>query len=134
MVHAVSDPRETFIKRNCLHVHEEHCSQCDEIRIVLDEINEFVKQASFDSEDDRDEVLYITKHSMGWKGPADRTAATIKGHITRYVNEGNDVTNAKEMEKAMLSDGGLQGIRVIIIIIIFDISIALLTIKDQCMC
>lgn len=26
---------------------------------------------------------------QGGKGPADRMAATIKGHITRFINEGN---------------------------------------------
>ena len=40
-------------------------------------------------------------------------AATIKGHISRYVNEGNNVTNAREMEEAVLSHGGLPGIRVV---------------------
>ena len=42
-------------------------------------------------------------------------AATIKGHITRFVNEGNNVTNVKEMEKAILSHGGLPGIRVAVL-------------------
>ena len=50
---------------------------------------------------------------QGGKGPADRMAATIKGHISRYVNEGNNVTNAREMEDAVLSHGGLPGIRVV---------------------
>ena len=40
-------------------------------------------------------------------------AATIKGHISRYVNEGDNVTNAREMEEAVLSHGGLPGIRVV---------------------
>ena len=52
---------------------------------------------------------------QGGKGPADRMAATIKGHITRFVNEGNNVTNAKEMEKAVLSHGGLPGICVALV-------------------
>ncbi|CAH3117617.1 unnamed protein product [Porites lobata] len=51
----------------------------------------------------------------GGKGPADRMAATIKGHITRFINEGNNVTNAKEMENAILSHGGLPGIRVVML-------------------
>ena len=42
-------------------------------------------------------------------------AATVKGHITRFVNEDNNVTNAKEMEKAILSHGGLPGIRVAVL-------------------
>lgn len=52
---------------------------------------------------------------QGGKGPADRMAATIKGHITRFINEGNNVTNAKEMENAILSHGGLPGIRVVML-------------------
>jgi len=52
---------------------------------------------------------------QGGKGPADRMAATVKGHITRFVNEGNNVTNAKEIEKAILSHGGLPGIRVAVL-------------------
>ena len=52
---------------------------------------------------------------QGGKGLADRMAATVKGHITRFVNEGNNVTNAKEMEKAILSHGGLPGIRVAVL-------------------
>ena len=42
-------------------------------------------------------------------------SATVKGHISRFVNEGNNVTNAKEMEKAILSHGDLPGIRVAVI-------------------
>ena len=52
---------------------------------------------------------------QGGKGPADRMAATVKGHITRFVNEGNNVTNAKEMEKAILSHGGLPRICVAVL-------------------
>ena len=42
-------------------------------------------------------------------------ATTTKGHITRFINEGNNVTYAKEMENAILSHGGLPGIRVVIL-------------------
>ena len=52
---------------------------------------------------------------QGGNGPADRMAATIKGHITRFINEGNNVTNAKEVENAILSHGGLPGIRVVML-------------------
>ena len=269
MVYALSDPRDSSFRGKCQHVHEEHCSECDDLTSVLDEIYEFVKQASFLSKDDRDEALYLAQHSkdmiqawrahqlrtvrqdqsrleilqklntesvfitqdwamkflprkyresqsdwfgkrgiswhisvavrrhnnqlesqglihivqnctqgssavvsimahvlktlkeehpeiekvffrqnnagcyhstatilsvpaiekatglqvaevgfsdpQGGKGPADRMAATVKGHITRFVNEGNNVTNAKEMEKAILSHGGLPGIRVAVL-------------------
>ena len=52
---------------------------------------------------------------LGGKGPTDRMAATTKGHITRFINEGNNVTYAKEMENAILSHGGLPGIRVVML-------------------
>ena len=52
---------------------------------------------------------------QGGKGLADRMAATVKGHISRFLNEGNNVTNVKEMEKAILTHGGLPGIWVAVI-------------------
>lgn len=52
---------------------------------------------------------------QGGKEPADRMAAFFKGHITRFVNKDNNVTNAKEMEKSVLSHGGLPGIRVAVL-------------------
>lgn len=266
MTYALSDSRDSSFTQKCQHVHEQHCSDCDAMKSVLNEICEFVEQASFPSKDDSDEAQYVAQHSKGaiqaWKahqlrtvrqdearleilknldsesvlitqdwamkflprkyresqtdwygkrgiswhisvavrrlnnklesqgfvhiiqnctqgsvavvsimshvlkilkkehpeiqqaffrqdnagcyhsaavvasvpavekatgikvsevgfsdpqggkGPADRMAATIKGHITRFVNEGNNVTNAKEMEIAILSHGGLPGIRV----------------------
>ena len=47
--------------------------------------------------------------------PADRMAATIKGHLNRFVNEGNNITNAKEMEEAICSHGGIPGVRVAVL-------------------
>ena len=49
---------------------------------------------------------------QGGKGACDRKAATIKAHARRHINEGNDVQNSKEFEEAMLSSGGLNGVRV----------------------
>ena len=49
---------------------------------------------------------------QGGKGPCDRKAATIKAHVRSFVNEGNDVQTPKDLETAMLSAGGLSGIRV----------------------
>ncbi|XP_071126479.1 uncharacterized protein [Mytilus edulis] len=37
------------------------------------------------------------------KGACDRTAATLKAGIRRYINEGNDVTSASQMKKAIES-------------------------------
>ena len=49
---------------------------------------------------------------QGGKGAADRLAATCKSHIRIYLNEGHDVTTAEEMKEALLSHGGVEGVRV----------------------
>ena len=38
--------------------------------------------------------------------------ATAKNHIRMFVNKGNDVTNAHQMKDALLSHGGVEGVRV----------------------
>ena len=50
---------------------------------------------------------------QGGKGAADRMAATAKSHIRKYISEGNDVTNAQQMRVALLSYGGLEGVRIV---------------------
>lgn len=52
---------------------------------------------------------------QGGKGPCDRLAATCKSHIRVYINEGHDVTNAEDMKKALLSHGGVTGVRVAVL-------------------
>ena len=52
---------------------------------------------------------------QGGKGAADRLAATCKNHIRTYINEGNNVTTAAEMKEALLSYGGVEGVRVAIL-------------------
>ncbi|KAK3711647.1 hypothetical protein QZH41_009412, partial [Actinostola sp. cb2023] len=49
---------------------------------------------------------------QGGKGAADRLAATCKSHIRTYINEGHDVCTAADMKDALLSNGGLKGVRV----------------------
>lgn len=49
---------------------------------------------------------------QGGKGAADRMAAAAKSHIRKYINEGHDVTNAEQMKAALLSYGGVEGVRV----------------------
>ena len=49
---------------------------------------------------------------QGGKGACDRKAATIKAHVRRHINEGNDVQNSKEFKEATLSSGRLNGVRV----------------------
>jgi len=52
---------------------------------------------------------------QGVKGACDRKAATIKAHVRRYVNEGHDVTNTQEFKTAILSNGGVTGVRVTVV-------------------
>ena len=49
---------------------------------------------------------------QGGKGAANRMAATAKNHIHIFINEGNDVTTAKQMKDTLLSHGGIKGVRV----------------------
>jgi len=52
---------------------------------------------------------------QGGKGACDRKAAYIKAHIRRHINEGHDVQNAKDFKGAILSIGGLNGVRVALV-------------------
>lgn len=52
---------------------------------------------------------------QGGKGACDRKAATIKAHVRRCVNEGHDVQNSCEFDQAMLSNGGIAGVRVALV-------------------
>ena len=52
---------------------------------------------------------------QGGQGVADRLAATCKNHIRTYIDEGNNVTTAAEMKEALLSYGGVEGVRVAIL-------------------
>ena len=52
---------------------------------------------------------------QGGKGPCDRKAATIKAHVGRYINEGHDVLTARDFKDAVLSYGGVKGVRVALV-------------------
>lgn len=52
---------------------------------------------------------------QGGKGPCDRRAATIKTHVLRYTNEGQDVISANDLKQAILSCGGIRRVRVTLI-------------------
>ena len=49
------------------------------------------------------------------KGPCDGKATSIKAHIRRFINEGHDVTAAQQFRHAILSSGGVSGVRVVIV-------------------
>ena len=52
---------------------------------------------------------------QGGKGACDRKAAVVKAHVRRYINEGNDVNMAEDFREAILSNGGIAGVRVAVI-------------------
>ncbi|KAK3753034.1 hypothetical protein QZH41_014987 [Actinostola sp. cb2023] len=52
---------------------------------------------------------------QGGKGAANRLAARCKSHIRIYINEGHNVTTVEEMKAALLSHGGLEGVRVAVV-------------------
>ncbi|KAK3722361.1 hypothetical protein QZH41_003618 [Actinostola sp. cb2023] len=52
---------------------------------------------------------------QGGKGPCDRKAAVVKAHVRRYVNEGHDVKTANDFKEAILSHGGIKGVRVAVV-------------------
>jgi hypothetical protein len=52
---------------------------------------------------------------QGGKGACDRKAASIKAHVRRYINEGHDVQNAQDLRDAIISEGGLNGVRVALV-------------------
>ena len=49
---------------------------------------------------------------QGGKGEADGQAATIKGYIGIYLNEGLDVISPTQMKEAIESNGGIPGVSV----------------------
>ena len=50
---------------------------------------------------------------QGGKGAADRLVATCKGHVRASMNEGHDVCTATDLKNALLSYGGLDGVRLV---------------------
>ena len=67
------------------HVHEEHCSECDSMNSVLNEICEFVERDSFPSKDDSDEAQYLAQHSrdtiLAWEAHQLRTMRQDKARL-----------------------------------------------------
>lgn len=57
-------------------------------------------------------VRYDFSEPQAGKDIGDRKAASMKGHIKRWVNEKHDVIRAEDMKAALESDGGIKGCRV----------------------
>ena len=51
---------------------------------------------------------------QGEKGSCDRKAAAVKAHVRRYISEGHDVLNANDFMNAILSNGGIPNVRVVV--------------------
>ena len=52
---------------------------------------------------------------QGGKGSYDRKTATVKAHVRRYINGGHDVLNANDFMNAILSNGGVPNVRVVVV-------------------
>ena len=53
---------------------------------------------------------YDFSEPQAGKGPCDRSSAHQKSHVTRYLNEGNDVMNALDIKRALESNNGVKGV------------------------
>ena len=49
------------------------------------------------------------------KDICDRRIATMKSHMRRYLNEGNNINSASDMKRALDSYGGVKGCRVAVV-------------------
>ena len=52
---------------------------------------------------------------QGGKGACDRKAASIKAHVRRHINEGHDVQTPNDFKEAMMSSGGIKGVRIALV-------------------
>ena len=52
---------------------------------------------------------------QGGKGACGSKSATVKGHVRRFINEGHDVLTAEDFKEAILSFGGIDGVRVALV-------------------
>jgi len=59
-------------------------------------------------------------YPQGRKGAAGRLAASCKSHIRVFINEGHDVCTENDLRNALLSHGGLEGVRVVSLDIITE--------------
>ena len=57
-------------------------------------------------------VRYDFSEPQAGNDICDRKAASMKGHIKRWVNEKYDVNRAEDMKAALESHGGIKGCRV----------------------
>lgn len=58
---------------------------------------------------------YDYSEPQGGKAVADRKSAQIKAHVKHFVRQGNDVTTPNQFRDAILSRGGVPGVRVAVV-------------------
>ena len=70
-IFALSDSTDLRLKQQCDHSHDELCEQCESLHSTLHKISAAIEDASFSTEDDKDEALYLTSSAMlaiqSWK-------------------------------------------------------------------
>lgn len=60
-------------------------------------------------------MRYDISDPQSGKDICDRRIATMKSHMRRYLNEGNDINSASDMKRALDSYGGVKGCRVAVL-------------------
>ena len=53
---------------------------------------------------------YDFSEPQSGKGPCDRSSAHQKAHVNRFLNEGNDITSAEHIKRALESHGGVRNV------------------------
>ena len=79
-IFALSDSTDTDFKQQCNHNHDERCDQCKTLTATLSSIEKELVEASYPSDEDRDETLYLFYN-------AQRSIQTWKCHQLRSVRQ-----------------------------------------------
>ena len=105
IVHALSDPKDADYQSTCSHHHNDCCSQCNGLAVVIDEIEKVIEKTVIGPEDVskevNDELTFLTER-------AKRDVNAWKSHLLRSVNQ----------DKARL--GILEGLDEISVLLVQD--------------
>ena len=70
-VFALSDSEDSDLRQQCKHNHDELCDQCESLHSTLNDISTAVDEASFTTEEDKDEALFLVSSAtlaiQSWK-------------------------------------------------------------------
>ena len=80
--YALSDPRDKDYQSSCDHEHQDTCQRCEDLTIVLQEIEEGIQNMSANnvSEDTREELLFVYDQSK-------QNILAWKAHLLRSINQ-----------------------------------------------